>query len=152
MPAVRAVVFDLDDTLLVDMRAVDAAFVATATRAEPDSERAVQLGTTVREEARRIWRAAPTLPLAQELGIASWEGLCSDFTGGHEILAPFVAWAPAYQREAWAAGLAAHGIADDKLAVELAEAFPGIRRQQFELFPGSPDLLVELRAAGYLLG
>lgn len=152
MSPVRAVVFDLDDTLLVDMRAVDAAFAATAARAEPDAERAQQLGITVREEARRIWRAAPTVSLAQDLGIASWEGLCSDFTGGHDVLAPFREWAPTYQRESWIAGLAAYGIADADLAVELAEGFPGIRRQHFELFPGARELLERLRADGYRLG
>jgi putative hydrolase of the HAD superfamily len=48
--------------------------------------------------------------------------------------------------------LAGYGIHDEVLAADLARAFPGIRRQQFELFPGAAALLGELRADGYLLG
>ncbi len=144
--------FDLDDTLLVDMRAVEAVFEAAASRAEPDAARAKELAVTVREEARRIWRAAPTYPLAMELGIASWEGLCSDFTGGHAVIEPFREWASTYQLESWKSALAVHGIADDALAAELAVAFLAIRREHFELFAGARGLLEELRADGFLLG
>jgi len=59
----RALLFDLDDTLVVEEPAAAASFAATAqvasTRHRVDAERLV---VTARERARELWYAAPTHP------------------------------------------------------------------------------------------
>jgi FMN phosphatase YigB (HAD superfamily) len=80
--SVRAVVFDLDDTLIVEEVAARASLRSTAVmlpRVDADSFVEATLSC-----ARTAWRAGPHHGLALELGIASWEALWSSFAGGED--------------------------------------------------------------------
>lgn len=128
--------FDLDDTLLDEERSVEAALLATSelARARHGTDPRV-LQRAVRERAREIWNAAPTIDYCRALGIASWEGLWSAFPGDAPELAALRAWAPTYRHEAWGRGLADCGVDDPTLAEELASVF-------FQREPPSAHLVV----------
>ena len=141
-----AILFDLDDTLVVDEAAVEAALLATCIEVQnrhgldPQS-----LARTVRHCARELWRAAPTLAYCRAIGISSAEGLWARFLGNDPQLQTLHAWAPIYRRDAWADALAAYGIRDTHLAERLAEAFPAERRARPWTFPEVDTVLRELQ-------
>ena len=128
----KALVFDLDDTLVVEKASAAAAFQATCELAarRHDLDPAA-LHVTVRETCRRLWHHhCPARPYVVRIGISSWEALWSRFGGDNEDLAALRAWAPDYRRNAWHHALQAHGVDDIDLANELAEAYPAHRRRR----------------------
>ncbi|MEN3284373.1 MAG: phosphoserine phosphatase [Solirubrobacteraceae bacterium] len=139
---IRAVLLDLDDTLVVEEAAAVATFRATADVAaahhpiDPDA-----LARAARSRAREAWRAAPTHPYCARVGISSWEGMWCRFEGGAGDLPALRRWAPAYRREAWRRALADHGIEDDLLAEELADRFSAERRARHETFADAAPAL-----------
>ena len=107
---VRGVLFDLDDTLLVDDAHVEACFRRVT--AKVDEAAGVEPGTvarSVRTRARELWRSSPYRSLLMALGLSSWEGLAADFLGGHPSLETLRQWVPTYRLESWTAGLAEFG-------------------------------------------
>jgi putative hydrolase of the HAD superfamily len=137
-----ALLFDLDDTLVVEDSAAAAAFEATA-RSVPgvDGDR---LALDVRAHARALWRAAPTHAYCLRIGISSSEGLWCRFEGDGADVAALRAWSPAYRRDAWAGGLAGQGIEDPALAAELGERFAAERRARHHTFEDAPAALAAL--------
>jgi FMN phosphatase YigB (HAD superfamily) len=67
----RALLFDLDDTLVVEEPAAAAAFLATAQVAVARHRvQADRLALTARERARELWYANPPIPIACAWGSA----------------------------------------------------------------------------------
>ncbi len=146
--------FDLDDTLLVDERAVVQALVRTLEHTGTELGKDVdELTSIVRAEADRYWRASPLHSIALQLGFSSEEGLTADFGGGNPTVDRFVAWVPEYRRTVWraamqrVAGRPIHEVAD-----RLAERFRTERRSAYELFPDANEVLATLRQRGIKLG
>lgn len=130
--APNVLIFDLDDTLVVEKAAAAAAFVATgeiaARRYGVDPQ---ALHAAVRETCRELWHHhCPARAYVVEIGISSWEALWSRFEGDNEHLAALRAWAADYRRDSWLHALQAHGIDDIDLAEELARTFPTLRRRR----------------------
>jgi putative hydrolase of the HAD superfamily len=142
----RLILCDLDDTLVVERGAAQAAFLATCDIArEMHGLDPAALTESVRAEARRLWRAAPTIEYCREIGISSWEGLWARFAPGGGGLAELSAWAPAYRLEAWSRALAQHGVEDATLARQLAGEF-GARRRSLQVpFADAEPALRQLR-------
>jgi putative hydrolase of the HAD superfamily len=142
----RALLIDLDETLVVEEPAAVAAFAATARVAAPgrdlDAER---LAVAARVRARELWRAAPTYPYCHRIGISSWEGLWCGFEGDEPAVRELRSWAPVYRREAWRRALAEQGVDDPELATELGERFGAERRARHEVFADVPAALEALR-------
>lgn len=134
-----ALLFDLDETLVLEEPAAVAAFEATALTA-PDVD-AARLAVAARSHARKLWYAAPTHPYCKAIGISSWEGLWCRFEGDDEPVAALRAWAPIYRRDAWANALADQGIDDADLATELGERFGVERRARHHTFEDVPPAL-----------
>jgi putative hydrolase of the HAD superfamily len=142
----RAVLFDLDDTLVVEERAAVAAFAATAhAAAECRAVDVAALATRARARARELWRAAPSYPFCQRIGISSWEGLWCRFEGDADDLCALRAWAPDFRREAWRRALADQRIDDEALAAQLGERFGAERRARCETFGDAAPALAALR-------
>jgi putative hydrolase of the HAD superfamily len=139
-----AVLFDLDETLVLDEPAAVAAFEATA-RAAADHVDAARLAVGARARARELWRAAPNHPYCRRIGMSSWEGLWCRFEGEGDDLRALRRWAPEYRREAWRRALADQGVDDVALAEELGERFGIERRARHEVFA---DVPAALAAAG----
>ncbi len=148
----KAVLLDLDDTLVVEKDAVDEAFVATCRLAsERHGADAEKLAGTVRDRAREIWRAAPTIGYSQAMGFSSWDGLWAKFEGDGSDLEQLRRWAPEYRVTAWRRGLAEHGIDDERLVGEMADRFMSERRARNPLYPEARMALEWLRPR-YRLG
>jgi putative hydrolase of the HAD superfamily len=142
----RALLVDLDDTLVVEEGAAVASFLATArAAAERHPIDAAALAMDARARARALWRAGPTYPFCRRIGISSWEGLWCRYEGEGDELRDLRAWAPEFRREAWRRALADHGVEDDALATELGERFGVERRARCETFADAAPALDALR-------
>jgi putative hydrolase of the HAD superfamily len=148
----RALLFDLDDTLVVEEPAAVAAFLATARMAvlchRVDAER---LARAARERARELWYATPTHPYCMRVGISSWEGLWCRFEGEEPDIRWLREWSPRYRREVWNLALADQGVQDLVLAEELGERYDTECRARHDRFADVPACLEELRDS-YTLG
>ena len=98
----RALLLDLDDTIIVEEPAAVAAFAATArVAAERHPLDPAALALDARARAREVWRAAPHHAFCRRIGISSWEGLFCRYEGEGDELRALRSWAPGYRREAW---------------------------------------------------
>ncbi len=143
--AIKAVVFDLDDTLVVEEPSAVVAFMEVCRHAEQycgvDAEK---LYTVVRETARSIWRQSPARQYCVEIGITSWEGLWGQFEGDDQNLRVLREWAPHYRLDSWKVSLEKCGIFNDNLAIQLADTFRRNRRKHHVLYDDAVFCLDEL--------
>lgn len=142
---IRAIVFDLDDTLVVDEAAAQNALRATCVTAtqwygiDPDS-----LYAAVRAGARTLWRSNPLVAGSPVIAMSSWEALRSDFPGDDALMTGLREWAPTYRFESWVGALADHGLFDPVLAQELACRYPREREARDEAFPDALPAVADL--------
>jgi phosphoserine phosphatase len=146
LSAAPALLFDLDETLIVDEASMVASFRSTAVlAAEARSELdAGELAVAVRRCARARFQAAPWYPWAKSIGIASGEVLWGHMAG--DELDELRAFAPAYRRGAWEDALAEQDVDDPDLAHSLALRFPAERRSRMRSHPDAAPVLEALAA------
>ncbi len=151
--AVRAVLFDLDDTLLWDDRSVNEAFKDTCRlAAEAVGVNEEQLEAAVRREARAIYETFETYSFTQMIGINPFEALWGKFESGeHPMFHKLQQLAPDYRVNAWTKGLASLGVDNPKLGRQLAEWFPAQRRKLKYVYEETFAVLDELRGFYKLL-
>jgi phosphoserine phosphatase len=140
----RAVVFDLDDTLITEVPFAMTSLreaLATLPGIDPDADEVDAL-----EAIRSVWTAGPDHPLCVALGFASWEGLWSTFEGNHPSLDGLVAWAPTYRELAWQAVGTGFGIEDRAVLAEAAATFEAAQRRGHPVIEGMHDLLALVSA------
>jgi len=126
----KALIFDLDDTLVVEKASAEAAFLQTCELARQRyGIDPAALHATLRRTCRSIWHNSPARAYCVEIGISSWEGLWGRFHGRDENLQILRAWGPRYRLESWLQTLREHGVDDEAFATELAETFPTHRRE-----------------------
>ena len=143
---IRNILFDLDDTLVIEEDAADAAFLATCERAhEEHGIDPEALRQAVRHHARQLWRASSTINYCRAIGISSWEGLWARFLGSDPNLKHLRTWAPTYRREAWFRALTDCGVSDLSFAERLSDIFWVERRVRHILFSDVEDNLTNLR-------
>jgi putative hydrolase of the HAD superfamily len=136
----RAIVFDLDDTLMPEIEAIQAAFRAScATAFASDPTAAASLVDRILARARELWRAADTNAYCQCVGISSWEGLWGEFADRAGTSRLLRAWQPQYRALAWRRALVDIGVSDLKLAAQLAEAFAREARARLAPYSGAID-------------
>lgn len=149
--ATKAIIFDLDDTLIAEGKSVRLAFHETCRHAE---ERygiaAARLEETIQLKARELWHTAPVHDYCFNIGISSWEALYGDFSGEAPELAILREWVPSYRSRAWSESLRHHGIDDEKLADRLASIFMLSRRSHHEVYADTHPCL-EALAGSYPL-
>jgi putative hydrolase of the HAD superfamily len=147
--AIRAIVLDLDDTIVIEEATARVSMRAVASMAgELDAKRVEE---TVLSCASASWEAGPYHQLCADLGIVSWEGLWSNFDRCHPLLAGLAAWAPAYREEVWRVALGELGVADHALALEVAEAFVEAQQSGHPLIAGAA-VTVRSLAESFRLG
>lgn len=127
---IKALVFDLDDTLVVEEASAEAAFLKTCELAHARCGiDPAALHASLRPLARGLWHNSPARAYAVQIGISSWEALWARFEGDGQSLRTLRDWAPTYRRESWLSALREHGVDDIDLALDLAETFPIERRK-----------------------
>ena len=145
---IRGILFDLDDTLLIEGASADAAFLATCEHAsEKHGIDPNALHRAVRFHARELWRASATITYCRAIGISSWEGLWARFLGDDPNLKSLRRWAPTYRSETWGRALADYGVRDLSFAEQLSIIFMSERRKRHITFSDVEDNLVNLQKA-----
>ncbi len=133
--SIKAVIFDLDDTLVVEKASAEAAIMATcsvgAQKYEIDPN---DLYQTIWQKARELWHKSPARPYCISIGISSWEGLWARFEGNDENLKILRSWSPTYRRQAWHKTLLQHGVNDPAFAEFLSEEFQRQRRKLHNVY------------------
>lgn len=142
-----ALLLDLDDTLVVEEAAADAAFLATAeVAAARHAMDPPALARTARARARELWRASPAYAYGEDtIGMSSWEALWCRWEGESADVRFCREWAVGYRTDAWTIALADHGVTDPALAGELGLRFGAERRLRHEAFADARPAIDELR-------
>jgi HAD superfamily hydrolase (TIGR01549 family) len=133
----RAVLLDLDDTLIVEEAHAHAQVRATAQMAgvEPDVWENILFRT-----AREAWHASDHHPACADLGISSWEGLWATFSGAHPRIEPLRDFVDSYREQVWTASLETAG-RDLLLAEALSRQYILGQRSGHPLADGAGDLV-----------
>lgn len=150
---IRAIWFDLDDTLLWDERSVEEAFTAACEYAQSIAGvEPVALEEAVRQAARDLYATYETYSFTQTIGINPFEALWAHFTGGnHPEFRMLQELAPRYRVAAWTLGLEALGVKDEALGQACAEQFMKERRNRPYVYEETFEVLEELRKSYKLL-
>jgi putative hydrolase of the HAD superfamily len=132
-----AVIFDLDDTLVEDVRTASSSFEEVRERLSQDSSEGSW--QTMRDAVRAVWRRGPDYGLCVNLGLASFEGLWSTFEGNDPILDGVKEWVPRFRQEAWPAALATVGLHDPGLVPAAQEIFAEAEARGHPPLPGAVE-------------
>jgi putative hydrolase of the HAD superfamily len=120
---IRAVLFDLDDTLVPELPAWDAAFAGACADCAPQHNLdPLAIRQTVFRVTRELWYGSPVSDWSRESGIAFFCALVSEFAGEAPEWGYLRGWTPLWRSTAWRAGLAEVGVKDAMLAEALAAA------------------------------
>jgi putative hydrolase of the HAD superfamily len=151
--SIKAILFDLDDTLLWDDRSVKEAFKATCDYASQQTGvDAEKLEEAVRKEARKLYESYETFPFTKLIGINPFEGLWANFTeGDDENFRKLEQLAPQYRTESWTNGLIACRMDNPQLGYELGEMFAAERRNRPIVYEETFAVLDQLRGKYKLL-
>jgi putative hydrolase of the HAD superfamily len=143
---VQAVIFDLDDTLLVEVASAEAAFLATCALVQDrfgvDPE---VFHRTLRREAKTLWYASPERAVIERISVSHWEGLWARFEGHDPEITRLRDWAVYYRQSSWERALAAFGIEDPPFASQLSLEFRRQREERHVLFDDALPILQALR-------
>jgi putative hydrolase of the HAD superfamily len=148
----RAILFDLDDTLLWDARSVQEALLATCEQARqkyPQIDPEKMVGE-IRRHAFELYATYPTYEFTCMIGTNPLEGLWADFSEG-ENFAALCAIAPTYRRDVWRRALAAFGVEDAAFAADLAETFRHERRSRPLVYEETYEVLDQLKGRYQML-
>ena len=149
---VKAIFFDLDDTLLWDKKSVATAFEKTCRLAADISGKDCGgLEAAVRKEASKLYASYASYPFTKMIGINPFEGLWGIFDDEGDDFQQMKSFMPEYQREAWIRGLKKIGIDDPELGRKLAAYFPEARKQSPVLYEETLDILDQLKGRYELL-
>lgn len=138
----QAVIFDLDDTLLVEVASAEAAFLATCELARAkyglDPE---EFHRTLRKEAKTMWYASPERPTIERISVSHWEALWARFEGDDPDMTRLREWAVYYRQKSWELALGVYGIEDAPFATQLSLEFRRQREQRHVLFDDTLPIL-----------
>ena len=151
--AIKAVLFDLDDTLLWDDRSVKEAFEATCAYGEAQTGiNASKLEEEVRKEARALYESYEPFPFTKKIGINPFEGLWAQFREGEQPeFRQLEALVPAYRKDSWTRGLRACGVDNPELGYKLGEMFAQERRNRPYVYEETFEVLDQLKGRYKLL-
>lgn len=144
---IRAVIFDLDDTLIVDEVVSQEALVSTAEAAATahgaDAKRFLRVSVA---EAKRMWAEGPCHAYCRSIGISAFECLWGKFEGESPELTSLREWSHAYREQVFDAALREQLLEDSEGAEGLARHFEATRRKLQRLLPDALETVVRLKA------
>jgi putative hydrolase of the HAD superfamily len=143
---IRAILIDLDNTLLLEDEATERALQETSDlagrRAGVDP---AAIAAAAREAATAIFEASPVFAFADAMGIWWGEALWGDFIGDQSGLAAVRAFVPSFRRAVWTRALSAAAMNDEPLVDELVSAYGSFRRALTLIDPDATAVLDDLR-------
>lgn len=149
--ALKAVLIDLDDTLIVDEAVSREAFeiVARCARDKHGAEVERFMENTA-NQAKALWQSGPCHAFCRNLGISAFECLWGRFEGDGE-LARLRKWALVFREQVFDYALRQQMIESADGSRDLAEAFGRERRLLQRLMPDARETVTRL-SAKYALG
>ncbi len=147
---IKAVLFDLDETLILDEAVSLHAFQMVALSVTRDASKAAQLAHAAEQHAKRLWQTlpVPALEYAAQIGHSALEGLWAVYDPKLEFEVLLEAHIVDYRFETWNAALVDCGLKADARGLE--KLWRGLRAR-YPLYPGADELLVYLKP-NYKLG
>ena len=139
-------IWDLDDTLVVERPAAEAAMAATCQHAAAvlgvNPERLEQ---DVFDEAKSQWSALLTIDFARRVGIASWEALWATFEGPSQELSDLRAVRLSHRQAVWRKAIERQTTVDPPTVEELSERFVAERLSRMEAYPDAEPAISQLQ-------
>lgn len=143
---IKTIIFDLDDTLLWDKKSVETALQMTCLYAEKEcGVKAGELEKAIRSEAAAAYAETEVYEFTKSIGINPFEGLWGEFDDAGEQFQNMKRLMPAYRRTAWTNALKKSGIENDRLAEQLSEYFPAMRRRNPFIYKETFQILDHLK-------
>jgi putative hydrolase of the HAD superfamily len=148
---VRAVLVDLDDTLIVDEAVSREAFEAVARYArDKHGAEEEQFAREAADRARALWRSGPCHEFCRSLGISAFECLWGRFDGEGDF-AQLRKWALTFREQVFDYALRQQMIESADGSRDLAETFGRERRLLQRLMPDARETMTRL-SSRYALG
>ena len=149
--AIRAVVFGLDDTLILDEEATRQAFTATAAYAAEIGACQMTYRADSIRLARELWERSSHYSFCVRIGINDAECLWGDFGVQTEELVALGEWAKQYRIEVFDRAFCAQGIEPQDFGQKAAAIFASTRKREAHWMPDAWETLVTLQK-DYRLG
>jgi putative hydrolase of the HAD superfamily len=147
----RAILIDLDDTLIVDEVVSREAFEAVARYAlDKHGAEAERFARDAAEQAQVLWQSGPCHAFCRSLGISAFECLWGRFEGEGEF-AQLRKWALSFREQVFDYALRQQMIESAEGSRDLAEAFGRERRLLQRLMPDARETMTRL-SSRYALG
>jgi putative hydrolase of the HAD superfamily len=142
----RAVIFDLDDTLILEAESTMAAVRAAAAQAHDRAGLdAARFADAAIEAAERLWKAAPGYAADGEaFGVWWGEALWGDFAGEGDVPRAMRAFVPGFRAAVWRDALASAGKDDAELGDALRDTYIRARRSRETIDPDAESVLADL--------
>ena len=142
---VRAVLFDLDNTLLLEDESTERALRETCLGIADQMGADVEvLAAAAREAAEKLFGASPVFAYADAMGIWWGEALWGEFVGDTAGLRALRVFVPDFRRSVWRRALASASIVDDTLVDAAANAYRVARREVQLVDPDAETVLRDL--------
>ncbi|GGI44413.1 putative uncharacterized hydrolase YsaA [Paenibacillus marchantiophytorum] len=143
MEPIKAIIFDLDNTLLWDEQSIQEAFQATCLLAnERVGVDALTLENAVHEISEQLFAQMTCYEFAKMIEVTHLEALWGRFDASqHPTFRELEELAPLYQRNVWTQGLLQQGIDDPALGQELAGRFAQERRERPLVYEATFEVL-----------
>lgn len=142
---VKAVFFDLDDTLVVDEAVSREALRATAEHARSAHGAEVeQFQRDATRLAKEMHQAGPCYAFCKAIGISAFECLWGKFEGASPELTQLREWSHAYREQVFDAALRGQLIESEDGGHDLARTFEKERRRLQRLMPDARETLARL--------
>ena len=145
---IRAILFDLDNTLILEdastLAAVRAAASLAHERAGVDAD---AVAAAAVETAERLWKSSSAFAHGEVFGIWWGEALWGEFAGDSAAARAMRAFVPDFRAVVWRSALAAAGARDDPLADDLSREYVRARRSGETIDPEAEPLLSALSRA-----
>ncbi len=148
----KAILFDLDDTLIVDEVVSRETFEATAQAAlKKHGAEPVKFARDAASHARRLWKESPVQPYCKAIGISAFECLWGNFAGESADLTALREWSLPYRESVFDAALREQMLDHADGGEELSKVFSETRRKLQRLVPDAREVLTRL-SADYKIG
>lgn len=145
----KALIFDLDDTLLWDAKSVETALRQTCEAVGKDQSNA--LYQAIRVEAPKLYKTYPFYSFTQKIGINPFEGLWGTFDDGTFDFPAMEQEICEYQKKAWQNALIEIGLNEERLALTLSRDFQNFRKSHPFVYEETFKVLKEV-AKDYQIG
>lgn len=142
----QAILFDLDDTLIVDEAISKSAMESVATlAAKLHGADKTRFLVDAGKHSRALWQGNPARAYCAAIGITAEECLWGNFTGESGDLSTLRRWAMEFRHALFDAVLREQGLPGDEGA--LAGEFSSARRKLQRLMPDAKETLARLKPA-----